>query len=468
MEKLCFGIKVKKTSMMDEMDVAARLFLCPSIAPEHAVHVLNLLSKGEISLEKFVEKTEKEIQELLQKKENGEDIVPMMRDKWVKWTKFFFHEPTADDYDFLERCFGLTQCDLFGMMVAESQKKFSNAKSLADYVKKYIKGQDEAIEQLAVPFYQHLDSKRKQYTCKIKSSAIIMGPTGVGKSEMLRLFGEACDCPVIRINSADVTPTSWRGSSITDMLVKAINDTVTVKDLEYAVVVFHEFDKIVHYGQKIVGNNGTDMDADMMRDIMRLFETNHHLHLEGKFDSNIMSQTSYELPVDNLLIIFDGAFSGIENIIKKRLNIATTVGYSKEKQQVYEGVNLQKMVTKEDLQKWGYSVELLGRIGNVVVMNPLSEDVIYEIMTSAEGNVVQSHIDYCLHNNIHLHFEEDALRFIATEAYKSGLGFRNVKTLLSTALNSFYFDLPETTEMEQLDVEITKDYIARNIHVKQF
>ena len=295
-----------------------------------------------------------------------------------------------------------------------------------------------------------------------------MGPTGVGKSEMFRVFGKICDCPVVRINSSEIVPASWKGLHISDILAREINNQVTIKDLEYAIIVFHEFDKLTHYGQKIVGNNGSDMDTDMMRDIIRLFETEHSLHLENGFDTHNMSTRSYRLPVDNLLIVFDGAFSNIDEIIKKRLNIGRSIGFSQTQSNKYDGLNLQQFVTDEDLIQWGYMPELLGRIGQCVVMNPLTTEVIYEIMVSAKDNILQSHVEICAKNNVDLRFEEDAIRYIAAEAHKSGLGFRNVKTLLSKALNRVYYELPAATDSQKkLIINISKDYVMQNINVKQ-
>lgn len=112
--------------------------------------------------------------------------------------------------------------------------------------------------------------------------------------------------------------------------------------------------------------------------------------------------------------------------------------------------------------------ELLGRIGECVVMNPLTTEVIYEIMVSAKDNILQSHREICSKNNVDLRFEEDAIRYIAAEAYKSGLGFRNVKTLLSKALNRVYYELPdEICSKKKLIINISKDYVMQNINVKQ-
>lgn len=465
METMYFGLHIIKNDKFDAQEVAARLFLCPRITPEHASRMLDMLIDGTLSLDGFMSKTDSYIEELSRQKEMGDDVTHIMNNKLAAWVKAF-KAPTQQDYKYIEKKFGFSQRDLLGT-IKENVPMVRSAKEMASYVKQYIKGQDDAIDELAVTFFLHLISKRNQYTSKITTPVLVMGPTGVGKSEMFQVFGKVCDCPVIRINSSEIVPAAWKGLHISDIIAREINDNVTIKDLEYAIIVFHEFDKLTHYGRKIVGNNDTDMDTDMMRDIMRLFETEHSLHLENGFDTEKMSARTYRLPVDNLLIVFDGAFYGIDEIIKQRLNIGRSIGYSHVKPNKYDGVNLQQLVTNEDLIQWGYMPELLGRIGTCVVMNPLTTDVIYEIMTSAKDNILQSHIDFCSKNNVDLRFEEDAIRYIASEAYKSGLGFRNVKTLLSKALNRLYYDMSEdTNQKNKLIISISKDYVMQSINVK--
>lgn len=462
MEELFFGVEAKLTDKIDLMNVLARMYLSPSIEPEHVTRLLQMLESGQLSQASFDEKTDAEIAKLRDMKENGEDILPMTRDKWMQWNAFFHETPTDNEFDYIQAWFGLSKEDLLGEDSSDSQvNDFKTARELADYVKQYVKGQDEAIEQLAVPFYQHLDSKRNEYTSLIKSASVVMGPTGIGKSEMLRVFGEACDCPIIRINTADIVPASWRGLHISDVFYEAICDGYSLGELEYAVVVFHEFDKIVHRNQSLLASGAMEMDFDMMRDIMRLFETQHSLHIEPTMSH--LGSTSYDLPIDNLLIIFDGAFYGMDKIVKKRLSVDARMGNSSAMKKCVEKINWMSLVANEDLVTWGYSPELVGRIGNVVAMNPLSVDVIYEIITTAENSVVKMHVDYCAQKNVELHFEDEALRYIAEEAFKSELGVRNVKTLMAKGLKNFYYDFPQATSSEKVAMTVTKDYLMRNI-----
>lgn len=467
MNTLYFGIDIKNECKFDVQNVAARLFLCPRIIPECVLEILNLLISGKMSVDIFNEKTNECINELFQKYGIGKKKQLIMNNKLKAW-KNIFQPPTSSDYKYLEHQFGVSIQDLFGTTSCLDVPIIRSAKDMAAYVKRYVKGQDEVIDELSVSFYQHFDSCRKRYTCRIKAPVLLMGPTGVGKSELLRIFGKICDCPVIRINSSEIVPSAWKGLHISEIIARAINDGISIKDMEYAIIVFHEFDKITHYGNKIVGDRGSDMDADMMRDVMRLFETDHSLHIDNADEHSSLFSGTYNLPVDNLLIVFDGAFSGIENIISRRLNIGTKVGFVSTKYDEYKNINLQKLVTKEDLREWGYLPELLGRIYNIIVLNPLSAETIYEIMTEAKENILQSHIDYCAYNNIELRFSDEALRYIAELASDSGLGFRKVKEILSRSLNRLYYDFSgENLSQKKKVIEINKDYVSKYMHINK-
>lgn len=459
-----FGLNIKKRKNFDIRDIAARLFLCPRISPEHVTRILEMITKRRIHSSSFERSTDVYINELrIHLETDKEEVWSIMKNKLNAWIKVFY-PPTPKDYKYIESKFGFTLLELFGSP-SITEKCYSlhadSPKEMASYVKQFIKGQDAAIDKLAVPFFLHLESKSKQYTSKVKTPVLLIGPTGSGKSETLRLFGKLCDCPVIRINSSQVVPSSWKGQSIKDILAQEINAKTSIDDLKYAVVVFHEFDKITHYGKKAAGNKGSDFDADMIRELMAFFETDYCLNLEKGINPDSMMSNAYKLPVDNLFLIFDGSFYGMEEIIRKRLNISS-IGFNKMKDKTYEGINIQSLMTSDDLIQWGILPELVGRIGDIVVMNPLSTDVIYEIMTSAKDNILQSHIDYFSKHNIQLSFSDDALHYIADMAEKSGLGFRNVKAILAKSLNRLYYEMLEPS-LKKERIVIGKDYIMQNI-----
>lgn len=316
-------------------------------------------------------------------KANGEDLSESMYEKFRSWDEAL-GLPSDEDLEYLSDRYGITMEDIYGPERPCPPAAILSPKDSADRLKEYIKGQDDAIDALSVPVFLHLDSMRRGYTSGIKSPVLLMGPTGSGKSELLRRCGELCDCPVIRINLSSVTAEGWRGTNISDIISSEHRAGIPLTELEYAIIVFNEFDKITHYGCKMVGESGNEGDFDMMRDVMRFFES------------------GYSMPLGN-----------------------------------------------------GNDI-----VAGLTPMEPLSSDVIYEIMTSAKDNVVQAHIDFCAHHGINLSFDESALRCIADAAYKSGLGFRNVKTLLSKVMEKIYFELPDaSSETQKRSVRISGEYV---------
>ncbi|MBO7571225.1 MAG: AAA family ATPase [Bacteroidales bacterium] len=455
-----FGITVMWDNSYDFREVAARLFVCHRIVPEKVKNIVDMLVDGKMSISKFLKVTDAQVADAVWREENSIDFSEIMATRKHVWSKFF-GSPSDDDYYFLEEKYGISMECLFDDGVCT---KFDSAKDLSSRVKEYVKGQDDVIDQLAVPFFQHLESKRTGSTMRIKCPTVLMGATGSGKSEIIRRFAELCDCPVVRINTIDVVPNGWRGNHICDIFGHYLDDRYKLEDLEYAIVVFHEFDKIAHYQRPKSGND--DMDGDYMREIMRMFESDYSLMIE-KGGGDVMSlPKKFDLPTQNFLVIFDGAFVKMEEIVKKRLNIASSIGFNSKPVEDSHS-NFLKYVNEEDLITWGFMPELVGRIGQVLALEPLSSDVIYQIMTTAKDSILLEHIDYCHNYNLNVKFEESALRYISDIAYNSGMGFRNVKTILSKCMNSIYYEYCSVSNsLEDSDpksISIDKDYVARQL-----
>ena len=537
-----FGIYFDGDERFNTADVAARLFLCPSIPVKSVMGIITKLKKKEVSIDKFYTTTDKYIEELKLRIGKDEHLAETMEERYKEWSLAHF-QLTEDEIKFIQEHYDISDLDIgvdwtaeyefkddddkeeddddddnsyddeenededededndndeeFDKLMDELSKELfsmeqgqcpdskprdcppkprtnrngfpicNSAKELAEAAKQYIKGQDEAIERLAVPFFQHLDSARKGYTCKIKSSVMMMGPTGVGKSELLKIMGQLCDCPVIFINTSEVRPQGWKGIHITDMIARELNNGISLERLKYAIIVLDEADKITKHGCHQVSDNGTDESFDMMRDVMKLLDCGYSLHLENGMDMSAGTPRIEELPVDNLLVVFNGAFSGLEKIIANRLNIAQTIGFVRGRGNEAMPTNIMQQVCTADLEQWGYMPELLGRIGEVIVMNPLSCDTMVEIMMEAKDNILSSHLDYANRSNIELRFTDDALRLIAEEAQKSGLGFRNVKTLLSKTLNRLYYEMPAVSDEESPRVvDIDREYVFNRLSAR--
>jgi len=303
---------------------------------------------------------------------------------------------------------------------------------LAEKVRKEVLGQDSVIDDIAVSFSQHLRSKSLSKKPNCKCSFLLVGSTGVGKTEILRLFSEICKIPFIDINTANLSPIGWRGINIGDYIRNYKNEKkLSWKDMEYSVIFYDEFDKISPYIKKDVseGSAATNWNFDIQRDIMQLFNVGKTIPIRASGDS---SEVIHNLPVDNLLICFSGAFSGIEEIIKKRKRM---MGELVTTNSAENDVNYLKELKTEDLEKFGFQRELLGRIGKIKVLNPMTEDLLFRIMKETSGNAVSKNIYDCkLLYNTDVRFSDEALQIIAKLTDKK-LGARGIDSIIEDILH---------------------------------
>ena len=442
------GINTKASIPQNEViDALTRLFLA-DIPISHVQRIVNALAPGNTTYTKIVDFTAPYLQSL-KTKSSDKNWHKLMKNRAQEWTKTF-GRIKEDDFEYIAERYQLSYLDVFGV------PQFASPEEMASYIKSIIKGQNSALEQLAVPFFQHYAKGKYGFGCPMTKPILLCGPTGCGKTETLNLFSEICDCPFITINSSECTPTGWKGASFEDVLAEKVRKYGR-SEVENAIIFIDEIDKITHTG---CGKETDDMGYDIMRFMMNLTDPRNNIRLNNGFGKN-GEQSFIELPISNMLIVFSGAFSGIEKMIKKRLNLIPGVGFacntslSPDKLQ-----NVYSQITSDDLQQWGFIAEFTARLGQIIALNPLGEDDMYQILTESKNSILSRQISYTRNlYNAKLRFTDAALRLICRKAAGRGLGFRGVQTLFASCLNSLYYKLPvagsacRTIDVDEIYVE---------------
>jgi ATP-dependent protease Clp ATPase subunit len=295
-----FGLDIKNN------ELAAWLFLACNVGLEKVDTVIDMLKEGTLNEEHVVEKLKHDYVYITE-----EIFISELQGRYEEWAKKYTAF-TKKEINYLKKL-GISK-EIFGLV--DEKQKINSPESLATQIKGYVKGQDHVIDTLSVPFFQHRMSMLGGYDLSFKAPSLIIGPTGVGKSEIIRRFCDEVGCKFIRINSSDATPNSWRGLSIGQIIASQLGDPDDVSSLKHAVLVIHELDKVVTQNCRITSDSSTDFSRDFQRDLMRLFETNHNLRVEYGYGCDGKPQI-YDIPVGNMLIIFDGCFNGLEDIVKK-------------------------------------------------------------------------------------------------------------------------------------------------------
>lgn len=314
----------------------------------------------------------------------------------------------------------------------KQELKYHSPREMADEVKQYVVGQDEAIEKLAVLFYQHYLSVKTGKPNIVKSCSVLIGETGVGKTEIFRRFAEIIDCPIIRINSAEFVPNGWKGNTLSAVIGSYLNK-YTERELEKAIIIFSEIDKIVHHKTSERSDKSMDYDIDVCREIMKFADEDTTMQISGDF-------SSHSIHVSGIQILLDGAFYGLSDIIKRRVNKKEKELYQQSNKHEEDNYYLPQ-VCSQDLLDYGFPPELLSRIGMYIVLNKPDATFIKNVLTYAKDNVLERHIAFCNQHGIELTFSDDAIMAICQICANSTLGVRYANTIVTEVLNSMYFAL---------------------------
>lgn len=462
-EKKYFGLSIHNRKFSDEalMHFGSRLFLCTSISSDHAKHIVERFESSFLSLEHIDKLTNADVQNMIDHKE----AVPQsMIEKMVDWFEAF-GDLTLDDYEYIEKHYGIQQNRLLAAFPKKCQ--FNSPKELFFAARQYIIGQDEALKKQAVMFYLQSICRDKNIDT-IARSMLSIGPTGCGKSESFRRMGMICNLPVLIVNSNHFTALGWKGPNLSDLILQFMKKHgYRPEDMKYLVLVITEFDKIAHHGSRIVGDCGTDGDHDQMRQIMDLLDKGNHMILEDGIDRESGGLNNYRICTDNWLIVLDGAFEGMEEIIKKRLQLQDTIGFSKAAIEKSTPKNLLKYIEPDDLVQWGFLTELVGRITEICVLNPITKEVAYQILTRAKERETQKHIDLCKLTNINLEFTDDALMTVADYIAHHKFGFRSAEKAFANIMEPVYFEHSSmTAQQTRTTVVIDKEFVNQQLKTK--
>lgn len=462
-EKKYFGLTIHSRKYQDAelMHFGAMLFLCPDISPDHAKHFIDRFEKEEFSLDHINKVTACGIQEVV---DNKNALPKKMTEKIKEWFDAF-GELTTADYDYINEHYGILQEKLLASI--PKSYSFKNPKELYSAVRQYILGQDEALEKMAVMFFLQSMCRDKNIDT-IARSMLSIGPTGCGKSESFRRMGMICGLPVLIVNSSHFTAVGWKGPNLSDLVLQFMTTHgYQPKDLKYLVLVITEFDKIAHHGSRITSESGTDGDYDQMRHVMDLLDKGNHMMLENGIDRMSGTVNNTRICTDNWLVVLDGAFEGMEEIIKKRLQLQDTIGFSKVANDKKTPKNILKHIDPDDLVQWGFLKELVGRITTICVLNPITKEVAYQILTQAKECEPQKHVSFCRLTNIDLKFTDGAMMCVADYIAHNKYGFRSAEKAFANIMEPIYLEhLSKMAQPYNTKVIIDRNFVNQQLNIK--
>lgn len=335
----------------------------------------------------------------------------------------------------------------------------------------YVIGQERAKKVISVAVYNHYkrvyaedmrsaeNEKAAPDDVRIEKSNILMiGPTGSGKTYLVKTLAKLLDVPLAIADATSLTEAGYIGddieSVVSKLLAAAGND---VQRAEHGIIFIDEIDKIA----KKKETNTRDVSGEsVQQELLKLLEGSNVEVPVGSNQKNALSPMT-TINTDNILFICGGAFPDLETIIKERLTKATSMGFGAElKEQVESDKSLLQKVTTEDLRAFGMIPEFLGRLPVTVTLDKLTEDMMVRILKEPKNAILKQYIRLLEMDEVKLVFDEDALRWIASEALKRETGARALRAILEEYMLDIMYEIPKDPNIGS--VVITRPYLEKN------
>ena len=322
----------------------------------------------------------------------------------------------------------------------------------------YIVGQEHAKKAMSVAVYNHYKRVATNTMDDIeieKSNMLMLGPTGCGKTYLVKTLARLLDVPLAITDATSLTEAGYIGddieSVVSKLLAAADND---VERAERGIIFIDEIDKIAKK------KNSTQRDVSgesVQQGMLKLLEGSDVEVPVGANSKNAMVPLT-TVNTKNILFICGGAFSGLEEVIKERLNKQSSVGFMAELKDKYDHEkNILEKVTVEDLRNFGMIPEFIGRLPVIFTLQGLDEEKLVRILKEPKNAILKQYQKLLALDEVKLEFEDDALLSIAEKAIKKDTGARALRAIIEEFMLDIMYEIPKDDNIGQ--VTITRDYI---------
>lgn len=325
----------------------------------------------------------------------------------------------------------------------------------------YVIGQEYAKKVMSVAVYNHYKRVFADNADEIeieKSNMLMIGPTGSGKTYLVKTLARLLDVPLAITDATSLTEAGYIGddieSVVSKLLAAADND---VEKAEHGIIFIDEIDKIA----KKKNTNQRDVSGEAVQQgMLKLLEGSEVEVPVGANSKNAMVPLA-TVDTKNILFICGGAFPDLESIIKERLNEQASIGFMADLKDKYDNDSkLLNKVTVDDLKKFGMIPEFLGRLPIIFTLDGLSEEMLVQILKEPKNAILKQYQKLLALDEVKLEFEEGALHAIAKMALEKHTGARALRAILEEYMLDIMYEIPKDDNIGE--VILTKEYIEHS------
>ena len=322
----------------------------------------------------------------------------------------------------------------------------------------YVVGQEHAKKVMSVAVYNHYKRVMEDTNDGVeieKSNMLMIGPTGSGKTYLVKTLARLLDVPLAITDATSLTEAGYIGddieSVVSKLLAAADND---VERAEHGIIFIDEIDKIA---KKRNANQRDVSGESVQQGMLKLLEGAEIEVPVGASSKNAMVPMT-TVNTRNILFICGGAFPGLENVIKRRLTKHGHIGFESQlKDDLDKDENILSKVETEDIRSYGLIPEFIGRLPIVFALQQMDEKLLVKVLKEPKNAIVKQYKKLFAMDGVKLDFDEGALLEIAHRAVEKKTGARALRSILEETMLDIMYQIPKDDMIGH--VTITQDYV---------